>query len=174
MGLVAGRTGHALGMVGRDDLREPFRPGAVCFVTARAQHRGVGKNGLDARIFGMFGERSVTGFAVYVDMFTGFLLLEDLHVAGFAGLMSGMRDGKTGNVGERVSPIMSVFSKAPGNEIRANREECKDSEQEDACDTQEVLGISESIHSRIPRMHAGHQTVEGIQNIAFRPAETMA
>lgn len=171
MRLVAGCTGNALGMVGRDDLGEPFRPGAVRFVAARAQYSWIRKNGLDARIFGVPGERSVTGLAVYVGMLAGFLLLENVHVARFAGLVSGVRDGKTGHVGEGVSAIMAVFSEAPGDEIRADCEECKDSQQEDACDTQEVLGISESIHSRIRRMHAGHQTVEGIQNIAFRPGE---
>ena len=55
---------------------------------------------------------------------------------------------------------MPVLSKALGDEVRAKCEKGQNPYKKDAEDPKQVLGISESIHIRIRRMHAGSQTVE--------------
>jgi len=43
-------------------------------------------------IFGMFGERTVAGFAVYTRVFAGFLYLQHIGVAVLAHLVPGIGD----------------------------------------------------------------------------------
>ena len=97
-------------MVRGGDLRKAFRLGGIRLVTADAQYGRVELRGLHRRVIGMLRQWSVTRLAVDLRMPAALLLLQDIRVAAFAGLMAGEVHGPGSNLADRISAIVTVLS----------------------------------------------------------------
>ena len=125
---VAAIAGQALGMFGRDDRGKPFWLGGVGFMAASAENRGIGHNGFYGRgVLGMFGLRTVAGLAIDVRVFAGRLNSKDIGMAGFAGFVTGVDDGESGNFGHGVGAVVAVLTEAFRDEPCAEAEKENDS-----------------------------------------------
>jgi len=104
-------------VVGGSDLGECKWLGDVRFVTADAEHSGVEFLGVDrARVVDMFGERTVAGLAVDVDVPAALLFFQDIRMAVFAGLVTGVIHGTSGDFGWGIATVVSILSEALGHQ----------------------------------------------------------
>ena len=111
MRLVAGIAGRAAGVFGGDHLREISGFGRVPLVASPAKIPDIGEfRGDGTRVVGMFGQRTMAGFAGDVRMFAGGAELSLVVVAHHAGILAcvGQRAGADQIEGGR--PVMSEFA----------------------------------------------------------------
>jgi hypothetical protein len=118
-------------------LRKPGRLGGIYGVAANTESRNVGQDWLyGSRIIRMFGERPVTGLAVYVSMNTLRFDFEYVRVAGLAGVMARKFDRTRTDLGQSGSTIRTVPPKALWDHSSANGDEydCSGNENENQSD----------------------------------------
>ena len=146
MRFVAGFAGQACGMLVRVHLRESLRFSGVRFVTADAKHGGVEFGGRDRGVIGMFREWPVAGLAVDSRMPAILLLIQDVRMAAFAGLVAGEIHRPRGNLGDGISAIVSILSETLRHKKRAHPEKHQDADHENRGQPKQVACISEDIH----------------------------
>ena len=113
--LVAGLAGNAAGVIRRIDLGKALGLGRAGRVAADAEHGRVQLGRRYARgIVGVLGQRSVTGFAVHVRVLAGLLYVQNVGVAGLAGLVAGELDRARCDLGDGGAAVVSVLSEARG------------------------------------------------------------
>jgi hypothetical protein len=94
----------------------------------------------------MFQLRTMAGLAIDAGVLTGFFDFEDVRVAGFAGFVTGMNDGQSGDFSDSIGAVMAILSKAFRNEPGTEAEKEGSSYQKDRGDPNQVLGVFEAIH----------------------------
>ena len=105
---MTGIANHSAGMLLRIHLREPLRFGGAGFMALRAQHGRVRQSRHDGdRVLCMLGLRAMASLASDSGMFALGLHLQDIGVAGFAGLVPGVDDGQRRNFRDGVAAVMS-------------------------------------------------------------------
>jgi hypothetical protein len=144
---MAGIAGEPGGVVGGGDLGESKWFGDVRFVTADAEHSGVEFLGVDgAGVVDMFGERTVAGLAVDVDVPAALLFFQDIRMAVFAGLVTGVIHGTSGDFGWGISTVVSILSETLGHQEGTHSDKGQAADDEDSGEPKEVSGILEGIH----------------------------
>ena len=152
---MTGVAGKALGVVRRHNLGEVFGLGAVGFVAAGTDDRGVELRGLDGS-----GIVSVLGFFV-VEGFTGenyvlalLCLVSDLGVAGLADLMTGVGDGAIGNLGDGIAAVVSILAEAVRDDGGAKKDEGDQCDRHDHGEPDEVFNVLEQFGLSAPNRNA--------------------
>ena len=90
---VADRANQSAGMILGIHLGEPLRFGGTGFMTLRAKYGRVRFGRYEGNVLGVFRLWAVASLARDASMFFLGLLLEDIDVAGFTGLVPGVGDG---------------------------------------------------------------------------------
>jgi len=109
---MAGVAGYSSGVICRYHLWETFRLGAVGFVTAGADDGGVQLGRCDrSGIIGVNGLGSVAGFASDDHMLTLLFLINDVGMAGLAGVVAGKGNGPSGGFSDGISAIVAILPK---------------------------------------------------------------
>ena len=78
-------------------------------------------------------------------MFPFGLYFEDIRMAGFAGLVTGVNNGQCRNLRDCVAPIMPILTKAVRNEKGSNAEEGQDPHSKQGCNAEKMIGV---LHDR--------------------------
>jgi len=94
----------------------------------------------------MFGQRTVTGLAVHVRMFPGLLYVQNVRVAGFAGLVAGKFDWMRGNLADGGPAIVPILTKAPGDNVVAHHQKHQEGEDEQPRKPEKMPCILEDAH----------------------------
>lgn len=115
-------------------------------MAACTQDAGIRKCRFDARVFGMFGLRTMTGFAVDASMPASGFHRENIAMAGFAGLMAGVDYGQRGHFGNGSTAIVSVLTEALGHEPSPKTKNDGGAEKKERGDADKVLSVLKSIH----------------------------
>ena len=68
----------------------------------------------------MIGERAMASLTGDCDVLAGLLLVQDVRVAGFAGLMAGVNNGFRRNLGYGSSSEVSILAETPWNDCCAH------------------------------------------------------
>lgn len=147
---MAGIAGKSVGVVGGNDLRETLGLGRVRLMAAHAEHGRIEFGGRHrAGIVGVFGQRTVAGFAIYVRVLAISLLLEHVGMAGFAGFVAGEIDRPGCDFRERVAAIVSVFAETLRHQKASEDQKQEYAGSEHSCQPEKMSRISEGIHSAL-------------------------
>ena len=130
MGLVAGITGKASGMICRGNLRKALGLRGVLLMTTGAEDGRVKLGRLDGGIIRVRGLRSVARFAIHMRVLAGAFLVEDVRMAGFASLVAGEFNWPGRNFGYGISAVVAVPSEAFRDEKTSDDQEYQDAENE--------------------------------------------
>jgi len=131
-------------MVGGHDLWECLGFRAVCFVTTTANYCRIELGRLDAgRIIGVFRLGTVASFAGYNYVLPKFLLIHDIGVAALTHFMAGVSDGTRGDLGNRITSIMSILSEALRDDRGPDRDENAHQDHYNRGKPYQMLGIFE-------------------------------
>jgi hypothetical protein len=151
MRLVAGFAGDAGGMLFGVDLRESLGLGRAGRVTANAEDGGIEFGWGNGGIVGVLGERSMAGFAVDVCVLAGLLGIQDVGMAGLAGLMSGEVDWAGGDLGDGGAAIVAILAETLGHDEMPDYEKHEEEEYEQKCEPEKMSCIFQKLHwSEIP------------------------
>ena len=143
---MAGVAGETTGVIGSDDLGESFGLGAVGFVAAGAEDRGVELGGLDGgRVVGVFGLGSVAGFAGDHNVLAQLLLIDNVGVAGFADFVAGVSDGAGSGFRDGVAAVVSVLAETVGNNGGAQQNERDYRDRHHSGKTDQVFRVFEQV-----------------------------
>lgn len=146
MRLVTGIAGNAAGVLSRVHLREVFGASGAGPMAAFAESRHLGLAGIDGRIVGMLGERTVAGFAVDVGVHPRGFGLRDIGMAGFAGLMTGEVEGFGRDFCDGCAAVVPVLSEAVRDDRGANDYEGQRAGEIDSGQTEEMSRIPKDTH----------------------------
>lgn len=124
-------AGNPVRMFCSVDLGKILRPGGAGLVAPNAEHCRIRFSRINRWILGMLYLRSVAGFAVHMRMFARALGLGDIGVTCFAGLVSGKMLRPSCNLGNRRTPVMSVFPEAPWNHKASEHKERQGSDHKE-------------------------------------------
>ena len=126
-------------MFPRDDLRECFRFGAICFMADDAELRGIGKNGLLAgEVLSMAAKRAVTGFASDIRVGAFAFCGDNVAVAVRAGFAPGEHRRPGGDFIQRSGTEMTVFAEIAGHQHMTDRQEYNEGQNGDQSQTDQV------------------------------------
>jgi hypothetical protein len=112
---MAGVAEHSVGVVCGNNLRKAFGLGGAGRVATGAENGCVEQYGLNCgRVVGagVLGLRSVASFAVYMRMFSLALLVNNVGVTGFAGIVSGIPHRVGGDFANGCAPVVAILPKA--------------------------------------------------------------
>jgi hypothetical protein len=101
---------------------------------------------LDGGIIRVRGLRSVARFAIHMRVLAGGFLVEDIRMAGLAGLMARELNGPGRDFGHGTSPVVAVLSKTFRDQETPDDEECQEAEHEDPSQAEKMSCILEDIH----------------------------
>lgn len=139
MRLVAGVASRAAGVFGSDYLREIFGFGRVLLVASPAKIGDIGEFRRDrTRVVGMFGQRTVAGFAGDVRMFAGGAELRLVVVAHHAGILAGVARGAGADQVEGPRPVMAELAEVLWNDGSPNHQKGPHGGYQDQCRADEV------------------------------------
>jgi len=142
--LVAGVAGQASRVIRSCDLREVLGLGAIGFVAAGADHRGVEFRRFHGRrIVGMLGLRSVARFAGNHYVLALFLLLDHVGMASLARIVAGKGHGPGRDFSDGVAAIVSVLTKTARNHGGPQDDECDHCDCHDGREPNEVFDVLE-------------------------------
>ncbi|MGA8144051.1 MAG: hypothetical protein WB987_09210 [Candidatus Acidiferrales bacterium] len=99
------------------------------------------------RVVHMLSQGPVAGLAGHADMLPSPFFLENVTVTGFARAMTCEGHRLGGDLGNRISAIMSILAKAAGNKHCAQNREHRNPSQEHRCYSEKMFGIFETLHS---------------------------
>ena len=152
---MTGVAGKALGVVRRHNLGEVFGLGAVGFVAAGTDDRGVELRGLDGSgIVSVLGLRAVAGFAGDHHVAALLFLVNDLGVAGLANLMAGVGDGASGDLGDGIAAVVSILAEAVRDDGGAKKDEGDQCDRHDHGEPDEVFNVLEQFGLSAPNRNA--------------------
>jgi len=147
---MAGIAGHAAGVLGRHDLRKPFRLALIGLVAAGAEDLGFGELRNDGGgVFGVFGLGTMAGLTADVGVFSFALDLGLVGVADLASLAAGELHGTRANIVHGAGPEVAVLAEVTGDDQMAYDQEGNDAQGEQDGDANEVFGVPEDV------LHAG-------------------
>src|ERR1017187_5873747 len=146
MRLVAGLAGEAAGVLVGVDLREALGFGSAGRMAADAEDGGVELGRGDGGVVGVFRKRTVAGFAVDVGVLAGFFGVQDVRMAGLAGLVAGEMDGTSGNLTDCGSTVMAVFAKGLGHDEVPDNKEHEEGSDEQERKSEQMSCIFEKAH----------------------------
>jgi hypothetical protein len=92
---------------------------------------------------------TVAGFAGNAGMFAFGLLVEDIGVTPFAGLVSGVGEGERGDLRDGIGAKVSVAAEAVGNEIGSYCKESQHARQEDSGDAEQMFSVLHDVDRAI-------------------------
>jgi hypothetical protein len=115
-------------------------------VTTGAEDGRVELGRLDGGIIRVRGLRPVARFAVHMRVLAGAFLVEDVRMAGFAGLMAGKFNWPGRDFGYGTSAVMAVLSKAFRDQKTPDSQEYQDPEYEHPGQAEKMSCILEDIH----------------------------
>ena len=148
MRLVTSLANNPTRMLRTHHLRKRLWFGDVFFMAAGAEHGGIGKlRHHRSRILGVPGKRAVAGFAVHARVLAGLLYFQNVAVAVFTTLVTGIGHRLGGKLGQRVSAIVAVLSKTLGNEVGSQQKKQGDPNCENRREPEEMFGVLESVHA---------------------------
>ena len=90
--------------------------------------------------------RSVAGFAVHMRMLARLLHIENIGVAGFAGVMTGIVHGARPNLPDRSRTIVSIAAKGLWNDMTSYGPEHEKRNYKEPCKPKQVLDILKWVH----------------------------
>ena len=139
---MASVASESAGVIGGDDLRECPGLGAVGFVAPGAEDRCVELRRLDrARVVGVFGLRSVAGFAGDHDVFAEFFLIDNVGVAAFANIVAGVRNRAGRGFRDGRSSVMAVLAERLRDNGSAQNDEGGDRDDDHSGQTDQVFRV---------------------------------
>jgi len=139
---MASVAGEPSGVICSGNLGEGFRFGAVGFVTASTDDGSVELRGLyGAGIVGMLGQGPVASLASDHDMLAQLLLIGDVGVTSFAGVVTGECDGPSGHLAKRRAAIMAILPEAVRHDCGPQDDERHERDGNYCCQSNEVLDI---------------------------------
>ena len=148
MRLMAAVAGKPCGMFCRVNLREIHGFGVIRFMTTNAQHCSIELRWHEAcRIFRVLRLRAMAGFARNVNMASCFLHIQNLAMAGFAYVVSGVGKRLGFSFLQGVTSIMSVAAKALRHQQASHDQEQQHPNDKNRCKPQKVPRIFESEHT---------------------------
>ena len=116
--LVAGFAGQTIGVVRGTTWGKPLGLAALAAWQRDAENGCIQLwRVAPTRIVGVLGQRPMTGLAVHLRVLAALLHCRDVGVAGLASLMAREVDWTSGNLGDGVSAIVTVLSKALRNKV---------------------------------------------------------
>lgn len=142
---VADSANQSAGMLLGIHLGEPLRFGRTNFVTLRAKHGRVRLGRYDGKVLGVLSLRAMAGLAGDSRMFAFGLLLEDIDVAGFTGLVPGVGDGQPRNLRNSIAPVMPVFPKTVRDEEGSKAKEHQCAHPKQGRDAEQMFSV---LHDR--------------------------
>lgn len=152
---MAGAAGRAAGVVARNNLRKPFRPGGIGLVAGDAKFGRIGENRfLTGKISCVPPQRTMAGLASDPGMRTFALRGYDVVVTALAGFTSCEHRSPRGDFVQRRWPEMTVLAELRGNEEVTQDEETGQKHKTDQCQSDQVLpALEDSAHAPF-NMHA--------------------
>ncbi len=88
---------------------------------------------------------AVAGLACDSSVFALGLFLEDIHVAGFTGLVTGVDDGQRRNLRNGVAAVMPIFPKTVRDEVGPKAQERQYARPKQSCDAEQMFEV---LHDR--------------------------
>jgi hypothetical protein len=151
VGLVAGIAQHTGRVLRGYDLRKSRGLGRILFMAAAAEIGDVRQFGHVGRILGVFGERSVAGFASDVGVLAGGADLGLVVVAHHAGVLPGISDRTGTDQLQRAGAGVAVLAEALGDYRGADYQKSAERAEEDHCWTKQVHPIAKQTLQNHPR-----------------------
>ena len=146
MRLVAGLAGEAAGVLVGVDLREALGFGSAGRMAADAEDGGVELWRGDGWVVCVLRQGAVAGFTVHAGVLAGFFGVEDVRMAGLAGLVAGEMDGTSGNLTDCGSAVMAVFAKGLGHDEVPDNKEHEEGNDEQERKPKQMSCIFEKAH----------------------------
>jgi hypothetical protein len=151
--LVAVIAGHAAGVPGADHLRKRLGLRRVLFVASDAEGGDGGQlRDIRGRVFGMLGQRPVTGLAGHVGVFAAGADLAFIVVAQDAGLLPGVGHGMLADGCQRAGAVVAVLAESLGNHGAANHHKETQAGQQYDCRPNQMSRIPDELLHSNPRM----------------------
>ena len=161
---MAGVAGKSAGVIGSHDLGEILWLGRVRFVAPCAHHCCVQLRGRNrCGIVGMLCQSSVASLARHHDVLALFLQICNVSVANLAGFVASESHGPSGDLRNGRAAVMSVLSKAAGDDGGAQDNERHQRNDHYGGETDEVFRILE--HVRIPASDFGRVLRSKMRNV---------
>ena len=133
-------------MIRGNDLGEGFGLGAVGLVAAGADDGGVElRRRHGGGVVGMPGLGSMTGFARNDYVAALFFLLDHVGMTGLAGCVAGEGDGAGSGLGDGSAAIVSILTKAFGDDEGAQADEGNHCDCYHRRDTDEMFDVFEQV-----------------------------
>lgn len=104
-----------------------------------------------SRVVVVLGLRPMAGLAGYALVHTLALHIQNIAVAGLAGLMTGVGEGQSCDFADGVGAVMSVTAEAVRHQKTPQRQKRDEPYQENCCHTEQVPRIFERLHSLSPQ-----------------------
>ena len=145
MWLMADIADQAGGMTFGIHLGKPLRFGPASFMTLRAKNSPVRLGRHDGEVLGVLGLRAMASLAGDSSMFAFGLLLEDIDVTGFAGLVPGVDDGQRRNLRNGVATVMPILPKTARDKEDSKPEKRQCSRYEQDCYAEQMFSV---LHDR--------------------------
>ena len=136
---------QSAGMLLGIHLGKPLRFGRTSFMTLRAKHGRIGPGRHDGEVLGVLGLRAVASLTADAGVLAFGLLLEDIDVTGFAGLVPGVDDGQRRNLRNGVAAVMPVLPKTVRDEEGSQAEEHQCARPKQDCDAEQMFSV---LHDR--------------------------
>jgi len=149
---MAGIARRSARMLNGIYLRKTLGLGEIGLVATRAEHRGVQLvRHHGSRIVDVLGLWPMTGLAGHAFVHTLVLHIDDVAMAGLAGLMTGVGDGQSCNFSYRIRPVMPVATEAARHQKIPQHHERDEPYQKNCRHTEEVTRIFERFHWLCPQ-----------------------
>jgi len=151
MGLMAGIAGDPAGVIRSYDLRESPWLSAVGFMAAGADDGRVQLwRSHRRRIVGMLGQASMASLAGNHHMLALLLLLDDVGMASFAGIVSGKSNGMGCRLCDSSAAVVAVLPKATRHHRNSQNEEYCQQHYDDNGQPDKMFYVLEQVLSPVP------------------------
>jgi hypothetical protein len=97
----------------------------------------------------MFGERAMTGLAIYMRMFALRLHIQNISMAGLAGLMAGKPDRTGCDLANGGSAIVPILAKAFRDNVVADHQEDEKCQDKEPGKSEKMSCILEGAHEAL-------------------------
>lgn len=115
-------------------------------MTLDTKFRRIKLRGLNRGIVRVLRKRTMAGFAIDVGVLAGLLHLEDVRMAGFAGIVAGEVDGTGSNFSNGGSTVVAVLPEALRHHEVPDHKKQRESDYEQECEPEKMSCIFEKAH----------------------------
>ena len=148
---MAGVAGDPSGVIGRGNLREISRLGTVGFMTAGTHDGRVQLFGLHrSRVVRMLSQSPVASLASNHHMLAQFFLLQDVGMAGLAGIVPGKCNRPGCHLANRMPSIVAILPKTLRYYSGSQKQEDHQRYGDDASQPNEVFDVFKQISVPAP------------------------